>query len=67
MKAGPIEPSDSGANHAVVHVQNERSYLGPLETCYSGPEFAVLQAKTTGGVLDTQAPVILMLATLFCM
>ena len=63
----PIEPSDSGANHAVVHAQNERSCLGPLETCYSGPEFAVLNAKTTGGVLDRQALVILMLGTLFWM
>ena len=63
----PIEPSNSGANHAVVHAQNERSCLGPLEICYSGPEFAVLHAKTTGGVLDQQALVILMLATLFCM
>ena len=63
----PIEPSNSGANHAVVHAQNERSCLGPLETCYSDPEFAVLHAKTTGGVLDPQALVILMLATLFCM
>ena len=63
----PIEPSASGANHAVVHAQNEWSCLGPLETCYSGPEFAVLHAKTTGGVLDPQALVILKLATLFCM
>ena len=63
----PIEPSNSGANHAVVHAQNERSCLGPLETCYSGPEFAVLHAKTTSGVLDPQALVILMLGTLFCM
>ena len=63
----PIELSNSGANHAVVHAQNERSCLGPLEICYSGPEFAVLHAKTTGGVLDQQALVILMLATLFCM
>ena len=63
----PIEPSTSGANHAVVHAQNEWSCLGPLETCYSGPEFAVLHEKTTGGVLDPEALVILMLATLFCM
>ena len=62
----PIEPSISGANHAVIHAQNERSCLGPLETCYSGPEFAVSHAKTTGGVLDPQALVILMLGTLFC-
>ena len=62
-----IEPSDSGANHTVVHAHNERSCLGPLETCYSCPEFAVLHAETTGGVLDPQALVILMLGTLFCM
>ena len=24
--------------------------MGPIETCYSGPEGAVLHAKTTGGV-----------------
>ena len=47
---GPIEPSNSGANHAVVNAQNDRSCLGPIETCYSGPEVAVLQSKTTGGV-----------------
>ena len=23
--------------------------MGPIETCYSGPEVAVLHAKTTGG------------------
>ena len=47
---GPIEPSNSGANHAEVNAQNDRSYQGPLETCYSGPEVAVLLAKTSGGV-----------------
>ena len=40
--------------------------MGPIETSYSGPEVAVLHAKTTGGVLDPQALVILMLGTLFC-
>ena len=40
---------------------------GTLETCYSGPEFALLLAKTTGGILDQQALIILMLGTLFCM
>ena len=63
---GPIEPSNSVANHAVVNEQNDRSYLGPIVICYSGPEVAVLQAKTTGEVLDPQALVILMLGTLFC-
>ena len=46
----PIEPSNSGANHAVVHAQNDKSYLEPIETCYSDPEGAVLHAKTTGEV-----------------
>ena len=63
----PIEPSNSGANHAVVNAQNDRSCVGPIETCYSGPEVAVLHAKTTGGVYDLQTLVILMLGTLFCM
>ena len=61
----PIEPSNSGANHAVVHAQNDRSCLGPIETCYSGPEVAVLHAKTTGGVLDPERLVILVLMSLF--
>ena len=43
------------------------SRLGPIETCYSGPEVAVLHAKTTGGVLDPQRLVILVLKSLFCM
>ena len=39
--------------------------MGPIETCYSGPEVAVLHAKTTGGVLDPQRLVILVLKSLF--
>ena len=34
---GPMDTSNSDANHAVLHVQNDRSCLGLLETCYSGP------------------------------
>ena len=60
-------PSFSGANHAVVNAPNDRSCLGPIETCYSGPEGAVLHAKTTGGILDPQRLVILVLKALFCM
>ena len=60
----PIEPSISGANHAVVHAQTDKSCLGPIETCYSGPEDAVLHGKTTGGVLNQQR---LGLKSLFCM
>ena len=41
---GPIETSNSDVK------QNEKSCLGPIETFYSGPEVAVLHAKTTGGV-----------------
>ena len=44
---GPIETSDSDANHAVLNEQNDRWGLGPIETCNSAPKLAVLQAKTT--------------------
>ena len=67
MRAGITETSISGANHAVVHAQNDRSCLGPIETCNSGPEGAVLHAKTTGGVLDPERLEILVLKALFCM
>ena len=63
---GPIDISNSGSNHAFVHAQNDRLCLGPIETCYSGPKAAVLHAKTTGGVLDPQRLVILVLKSLFC-
>ena len=63
----PIETSNTDAKHALVHAQNDRSYLGLIETCYSGPEVAVLHAKTTCGALDPQKLVILVLKSLFCM
>ena len=63
---GVVETSNTDAKHAVVLAQNHRSCVGPIETCYSGPEDAVLNAKTTGGVLDPQAHVILVLNSLFC-
>ena len=63
---GPIETSNSDAEHALVHAQNDRSCLGPKETCFSGPEVAVLHAKTTCGVLDPQKLVILVHKALFC-
>ena len=63
---GAVEASNTDAKHAVVHAQNHRSCLGHIETCYSGPEVAVLPAKTTGGVLDPQRLVILLLRSLFC-
>ena len=44
---GHIGTSDSGANHAVFHAQNDRLCLGLTETCYSGPKVAALHPKTT--------------------
>ena len=61
-----MDTSNFVAKHAVVHAQNGRSCLGPIETCYSGPEVAVLHAKSTGGILDPQRLVILVLKSLFC-
>ena len=62
-----MDTSDSDMKHAVVHTQNDRSYLGPIETCYSGPEVTVLHGKSTGGVLDRQRLVILVRKSLYCM
>ena len=45
-----METSDSDARNAVLQAENHRWSLGPIETCYSGPEVAVLPAKTTGVV-----------------
>ena len=45
---GPIETSYSGANHAVLHAENDRCGQGPIESCNSAPKVAVLHAKTTG-------------------
>ena len=64
---GPIETSNSDAKHAVVHAQNDRSCLGPIETCYSGPDDAVLYAKTIVGTLEPQRLVIVVLKSLFWM
>ena len=44
---GPLETSNSGANHAVLQAQNDRCGVGPIETCISDPKVAVLRAKTT--------------------
>ena len=44
---GPIETSNSGANHAVLHAQNDRWCLGPIDINYSGPKLADLGAKNT--------------------
>ena len=42
-----METSNSGANQAVLHAQNDRRGLGPIENCNSDPKEAVLNAKTT--------------------
>ena len=43
-----MQTSNSGANHAVLHAQNDRSGLGPMETCNSDPKVVVfLHPKTT--------------------
>ena len=44
---GPIETSISDANHVVLHAQNGKCGLGPMETCNSEPKVAVVPAKTT--------------------
>ena len=40
-----VETRNYGANHAVSHAHNDRSCLGPTETCYSGQKVAVMHAK----------------------
>ena len=40
-----MESSNSGANHAVLHAQNDRRGLGPMETSNSGANHAVLHAQ----------------------
>ena len=36
-----METSISGANHAVLHAQNDRCGLGPIETSNSGANHVV--------------------------
>ena len=40
-----METSFSGANHAVLHAQNDRRGLGPIETINSVQNDAVLNAQ----------------------
>ena len=44
---GQVDTGNSDANHAVLHEQNDRLCLGPIETCYSVPKVAVLHPKIT--------------------
>ena len=40
-----METSNSGDNHPVLHAQNDRFGLGPIETINSGHNGAVLNAQ----------------------
>ena len=40
-----METSDSGANHAVLHAQNDSGGLGHIETINSGHTVAVVNAQ----------------------
>ena len=62
-----METSSSDANHAVLHAQNDRWCLGPIEICYSSPKVTVLNAKTTDKGWDPERQVILVLITMYCM
>ena len=62
-----METSNSGANHAVLHAQNDRLCLGLTVTFYADPKVAVFHQKNTHEGWDTQRLVILTLITLFCM
>ena len=40
-----METSNSGANHAVLHAQNDRGGLGPVDTINSSHNVAVVNAQ----------------------
>ena len=40
-----MQSSNSGANHAVLHAQNDRRGLGPIESCNFGAKKVVLFAQ----------------------
>ena len=62
-----METSISGANHAVLHAQNDRCDLGPIETCNSDPKVTVLPGKTSDEGWDPLTLAILVLKALFCL
>ena len=47
IRDGTQRYNNSDGNHAVLHAQNDRWGLIPLETSKSGPNVAVLRAKAT--------------------
>ena len=40
-----MENRNSGSNHPVLHTQNDRWGLGPIETCNSGANHGILPAQ----------------------
>ena len=40
-----METGNSGTTHAVLHAQNDRCGLGPIETSYSGHNVAVVNLQ----------------------
>ena len=65
MRTGPIGTSYSDARHSVLHAQNHRWSLGPIETCNFGPKVSVLPAKTSDEGWDPYRLVIPVQITLF--
>ena len=61
-----METSNSDAKHAVLHAQNDRLCLEPIEICYSGPKLAVLHTKATGGGWNQYSLFILVLSSQLC-
>ena len=55
------------ANYVVLHGQNDRRGLEPMETSYSGANHAVCMHKATGEVWDPYRQLFLVLIMLFCM
>ena len=67
MRAGTHTDLSFWCKSCCFACKNDRLCLGLIVTCSSGPQGAVLHPKTTGGVLDPQRLVILVLKSLFCM
>ena len=40
-----METSNSGANHAILHAQNDRCGLGPIKTSNSGHNVTVVNSQ----------------------
>ena len=62
-----METSTSGTNHNVIHAQNDRWGLGPMETSFQVLITMFFMHKTTNEGRDQQRLVILMLKTLLWM